>query len=171
MPAFSNIALVAVAAGTAMTAVGNIQEGNAAKKMANLQAGILEQDATQERLIAESAERDYRRGTSFMLASRRAGLAAQGVTGEGTPMLVDEDIVGEAELQALRIRTGGQAEELRIRQQAMLTRVGGRNAQSAGYVKAGSTILSGIGDAWGVYGATKIPGGSGAAAPQRSGLY
>jgi hypothetical protein len=131
MPAFTSIALGVAAAGAAVSAVGSIKAGKAQKKMA-------EQQAEFDLEAAAGRERDYRRETSFILAARRAGLGAQGVRAEGTPTLVDDSIVTESELQALRIRQGGEA-------QARILRQGGQAAQTAGYFRGGASLLSGIG--------------------------
>lgn len=131
MVALTTIALVATAAAAVVGAAAAVKSGNAQKKMANQQAEFDTQAATDR-------ERDYRRETGFILAARRAGLGAQGVRQEGTPQLVDDSIVTESEIQALRIRKGGEA-------QARITRQGGKNAETAGYWRAGSSLLSGVG--------------------------
>jgi hypothetical protein len=145
MAAFSSFALAAVAGATILNTVSSIKQGQAANKTAKAQATFEEQDGVRARQIAEAEERDFRRRASSILATRRAGAGAQGVTSDGTPALVDESVVAEAELQALRIRTGGQTDEARARQQAALTRQGGKNAQTAGYIRGGASLLQGIG--------------------------
>lgn len=140
------VAATAATVGTAVSTIGSIKSGQAQKSAAYQQADLQDQEAVRARQIAEGDERDYRRSISAMLASRRAGLGAQGVTMAGTPSDVDESIVSEAELQALRIRVGGKTAEATGRQQAALTRTGGKNATTASYYRAGSSLLSGIGD-------------------------
>ena len=152
MPAFTTIALAATAIGAGISAVSAIKQGQAQKSMANEQAKLQETEAGQATQVAAENERDYRRETAFMLASRRAGLGAQGVTGEGTPRLVDESVVTEAERQALRIREGGAREASNLKQQAKYTRAGGQAAQTAGYYRGGASLLSGIGDVGRTYG-------------------
>ena len=134
MAAFTTIALVAMAAATAVSVAGSIKQGQAQKKMADQQAAFGE-------VASKDSERDYRRDTGFILAARRAGLGAQGVRQEGAPQLVDDSIVTESEIQALRIRRGGEA-------QARITRQGGQAAQTAGYYRAGASLLSGIGNVY-----------------------
>lgn len=150
MPAFTTIALAATAIGAGVSAVSAIKAGKAQNSMAKRQAKLQDQDAATSLEVAAANERDYRRDASFTMASRRAGLGAQGVTAEGTPSLVDESMVMESELQALRIRTGGQNEASRLKQQAKFTRKGGQNAQTAGYYRAGASLLSGIGDTFSI---------------------
>lgn len=144
------IAVGAAVAGTAVSAVSAIKQGQAQKSMANEQAKLQDTEAAQALEVAAGNERDYRRESAFMLASRRAGLGAQGVRQEGTPQLVDESTVSESEIQALRIRQGGQREAANLKQQAAYTRKGGQAAATAGYYRAGASLLSGIGDVYSV---------------------
>ena len=143
------IAGVATAASAAVGAVGGIKSDQAQKKLANSQATMQEQDAARTQQIAQQQERDFRLNTADVMSARRAGLGAQGVTAEGTPALVDESVVAKSELQALRIRTGGVTDATRMQQQAALTRMGGANAETAGYYRAGASLLSGAAGAWG----------------------
>ena len=50
---------------------------------------------------------------------------------------------GERELQALRIRSGGELRSTRLEQQANLTAFAGRAARQASFFRAGSLLLSG----------------------------
>ena len=60
-------------------------------------------------------------------------------------MLVSEDFAGEVELQALRIRSGGEVRATRLEQQAQLTRFKGRQARTAGFIRGGALLVSGAG--------------------------
>ena len=137
-------------ASTAISTVGIVQQGIAANKQGKLQAGILAQQATSERLQAEAREDDFRRAQSRAFASRRAGLGASGVQqAAGSPLLVSEDFAGEVELQALRIRSGGEVRATRLEQQALLSRFAGKSAQTSSFFRGGSLLLSGAGKAFG----------------------
>ena len=134
------------AAAAVVSAVGAIQQGQAASAQGRTQAEIYRQQAERERQDAANREDDYRRGISRSLASRRALMGASGVeAGEGSPLMVSEDMIGEAELQALRIRSNGELQATRLEQQAALARAAGRNAQTAGYFRAGGSLLRGAG--------------------------
>ena len=133
-------------AGTVLSAGSAVQQGRAAKQQSKLQGGVLQQQADRDRLQAASDEEDFRRSQSRVLASRRAALGAAGIEqGAGSPLLVSEDFAGEAELQALRIRTGGEVRATRAEQQASLQRFTGRQAQTAGFIRGGSLLLTGAG--------------------------
>ena len=143
------VATVLLIAGTALAAAGTIQQGVAANKQAKLQAGVLSQQATSERQQAEAREGDFRAAQSRAFASRRAALGASGVqSATGSPLLVSEDFAGEVELQALRIRSGGEVRATRLEQQALLNRFAGKSAQTSGFIRGGSLLLSGAGKAF-----------------------
>lgn len=130
----------------ALSAAGSISQGRAGKKQAQFEAGIGEQQAGREREIAIAEEGDFRKRQSAVLAERRAAMGGSGVqTGTGTPLLAFEDFATEVELQARRIRAGGETRATRLEQEASLRRVAGRNAQTQGYFRAGSSLLSGYG--------------------------
>ena len=140
---------IALIAGTVLSAGSAVQSGVAAKGQAKLQAGVLQQQADRDRLQAASDEEDFRRNQSRVLASRRAAMGAAGVEqGTGSALLVSEDFAGETELQALRIRTGGEVRATRAEQQASLQRFAGRQAQTAGFIRGGSLLLTGAGKAF-----------------------
>ena len=77
-------------------------------------------------------------------------MGAAGVEmGTGSPLLAFGDFAAEAELQALRIRQGGETTATRLEQQAALARRGGRAAQKRGRYRAGASLLTGLGTAFG----------------------
>ncbi len=142
----TGVALAMMAAATAVSAVGSIQAGQAAKNQANVQAAIYGQQAERERQVAAANEVDFRRQQAKQMASRRAIMGASGVDpGSGSPLLVSEDFAGEIELQALRIRNGGEVSATRLDQQATLTRAAGNQDQTSSYFRAGSSLLQGFG--------------------------
>ena len=146
----ATIGLIATLGGAAISAINAVQQGQAASTQANLQAGILQQQATSDRQRAAATEADFRRRQSFSLAERRAGLGASGVDpAAGSPLLVSEDFAGEVELAALRIRTGGEVRATRAEQQATLQRFQGRAARKEGFVRGGALLLTGAGKAFG----------------------
>ena len=139
----------AIASG-ALQALGAIQKGQAAQSQANLQAGILRQQAESARLKAAADEEDFRRNQSRALAFRRAALGASGAQpAAGSPLFVSEDFAGEVELQALRIRSGGELRATRAEQQAALQRFQGRAARSAGFTRGGALLITGAGKQFG----------------------
>lgn len=140
------IAAGAALAGSGLAASGAMRQGSAASSAADFQARVLQQQAEQERRIVASSERDFRRDQSRLMAQRRAALGGSGVEGaSGSPLLVSEDFAAETELQAQRIRQGGEITANRLRDRAALVRAEGDSARSAGVLSATGSLLSGIG--------------------------
>lgn len=130
--------------GAAASAAGGISQANAQKKQARFQANVSRQQAESERLAAEESERDYRKAQSSRLAQIRASMGASGTdTSTGTPLLALADFEGETERNALRIRSGGEIRSRRLDELGGFYDSAGRNAESAGYARAGSSLLSG----------------------------
>lgn len=147
MAALSTTALM-VAGGLGL--VSGISEGNAARKQADFRAMVNDQKAASERKVSAEEEKDFRRVQSANFAERRAAMGASGVeAGTGTPLLTSEDFAAEVELQAQRIRSGGETRASRLEQEAELTRAAGKAAQRRGIVRGGSSLLGSYAKAFG----------------------
>ncbi len=137
-------------AGTAVSAISSISQGRDASQQAEFQAATQRQQATRERDVAAAEEDDFRRRQSRTLASKRATLGGAGIEGStGTPLLATKDFVTEAELQALRIRSGGETTATRLEQQALLRSAAGRSTRRRGFTRAGASLLTGFGKHFG----------------------
>ncbi len=117
--------------GTAVGALGAIRGGRAEQNAAYFNA----QAATQEARARENAQRTQ---AQRQLASIRAGVAKSGATMEGTPLAVLSESAANAEIDALNTRYSGQ------RESALYT-ARGQNARTAGYMRAGTSLLSSAG--------------------------
>lgn len=120
-------------AGSVISAAGSISAGKAQKKAAR-------QNALAARMQAEEDARRSRRQSDALLGRQRAIVAYSGTTMEGSPLLIAEDTGAEAETEVRHILQGGEA-----RASAYLK--AGSAAARAGYIDAGSTLLSGVGRA------------------------
>ena len=139
--------LMLLAAGS--QAVGSIQQGRAERKQADFQARVARQQAASEKQISADQERDYRKSQSARLAEIRASMGASGTdTSTGTPLMSLADFEGETELNALRIRRGGEIRSRRLEEQAGFLRSAGRSAQRTGFVRGGSSLLTGLATAF-----------------------
>lgn len=151
MAAFSSASIGAIAAvaSAGIGAVGAIAQGQAASKQAKFQAQLAEQQAAHARRVAAAQEGDFRHDQSRQMARRRAALGGAGIEGgTGSPLYVTSDLAGEIELNALRIRQGGEVEATRLQQQAELYRTAGKNAKRQAMFRAGASLLSGFGQAF-----------------------
>lgn len=136
-------------ASAAFQAFSAIQQAQTANQQGQFQAAVLRQQADRDRQIAAGNEADFRLQQSRVLASRRAAQGASGVDpAAGSPLLVSEDFAGEVELNALRIRSGGETRATRAEQQANLQLFAGRAKRQQSFVRGGSLLLSGAGRAF-----------------------
>lgn len=145
--AFAASAAPYVAAGSAILgAAGSIQSGRA-------QAAALNYNAATQEANAFAAERDSNAEAARLRDQNRRRLAtaanAQGATGadmaSGSPLDVFADLAGEARLDEEIIRWRGRSAGSSLRQDAALTRVQASQAKSAGYMRAATSLLGGLG--------------------------
>jgi hypothetical protein len=150
-------ATAATIAGGVISAGGAIMQGQAQAKQAKYQsavernnatiAGWQAQDATQRGQIEEQRQR---LATARLHGAQRAGMAANGVeVGAGSSLDVLMDTAQLGELDALTIRSNAEREAYGLRNQqsnltaqSALTSMAGKNARTASYISAGSTLLS-----------------------------
>lgn len=153
----ANAALAASVVSGVVGAGGAIMQGQAQAKQAKYQsavernnakiAGWQADDATKRGQIEEQRQR---LATARLRGAQRAGMAANGVEiDSGSPLDILMDTQQLGELDALTIRSNAEREAYGFRSQqgnlmaqAGLTQMAGRNAQTAGYISAGSTLLS-----------------------------
>lgn len=160
------IAVVLSAVGAATSAMGAIQQGNAQKAAADRQAQIDERNkilADQDRIrdvqTAQIAAEDKRRENRRQYAALRAAYGSSGIEMAGSPLDVLTDVSTEMALDERRIEDEGLVKNregalrmLGLQESADSSRAAGRNAKRAGYISAGSTLLSSAGSISG-YGA------------------
>ena len=119
------------AVGTGISVIGAIQGGKA-------EASSAQFNAQSARMEAESRENAQRAQAKQQLGAIRAGVSKSGATMEGTPLAVLSESAANAEIDALNTRYSGQRE-------AALYESRGRNAKTAGYMRAGTSLLSSAG--------------------------
>ena len=120
---------VASAVGTGLAVVGAIQGGKA-------DASANQFNADAARREAASREAAQRTAAQRQLGSIRAGVSKSGATMEGTPLMVLSESAANAEIDALNTRYSGERE-------GALYDSRGRNARTAGYLRAGTSLLTG----------------------------
>ena len=152
------VTTILAVAGLAMSAVGTIQQGNAAKQQglnqqaeANLQAQIRRQEAARATQVSAQQAGQYEREQSALRARARAVRAGSGtIPNVGTSLLVDQDIASEIARNKAMIEAGGAAQATRLEQDATLLGLQGSNAARSGsaartgsFFSAGATALTG----------------------------
>jgi len=129
--ALGTVGSIAGAVGTGISVIGAIQGGKAENSAAQF-------NADSARMEAQARETAQRTAAQRQLGSIRAGVSKSGATMEGTPLAVLSESAANAEIDALNTRYSGQRE-------AALYEARGRNAKTAGYVRAGTSLLTGAG--------------------------
>ena len=136
--------------GSASSAVAQQRAGDDAARQAGFESAIQQQQAERERRIAAGDEEGFRIAQARLQGDRQAQLGASGVDPTtGSPVDTGGDLAAEIELQALKIREGGQVRSTRLEQQALLTKKAGENARTRGNARAGASLLSGAAQAFG----------------------
>ena len=150
-----------IGAGIGMQAIGSIQQGMAAAQQAKAQAAMAEYNAKVAKQQAEArrAAARFEQERQAKAGERvRSGLQAQfgasgGVPSEGTPLMIEAEQVAENELENLLIGYEGEVDAMRSESQAAGFKMQSdvfssraSNARTAGFIGAGTSILSGLGD-------------------------
>ena len=138
-------------AGAAMSAVGAISQGNAARKSAEYNAAIADRNAVVATQQAAANEEAQRKIDARRMGAARAGYGASGVTSDGSVLDVLGDSIAEAELNALNIRYEGKLAAQGYGDTAASQRAAGKNAQRSGYMQAGASLLTGGSKAYDIY--------------------
>jgi hypothetical protein len=139
-------ALVLTGVGTAVSAIESYQAGKAEAAAYRYNAAIAERKGIQEEAIA-------RKRLKRLLGHQRALYAKAGVDlSEGSPLVVLADTAAEGEKEALNIRTGS-------KETANLYRFQASQAKKAGVLKAGATLLTGLGSGLSTYKISKSGSG------------
>lgn len=143
MEALPIIAAVGSALGTVVSVFGAIQQGQQASDAAEYDAKVAERNATiarqQAAADADAQQRDARR----RIGAARAAYGAAGVDVEGSPLDALEESAANAELDRQNILYRGRLREIGYQDDAAQSTYNAGQAESAGYMKAGSALLAG----------------------------
>jgi hypothetical protein len=140
---------IAMIAGAAVSAMGAIQQGNAAKGAANFNAQVAQNNAIAARQNAASSARRQEREARIRAGANRASASASGLQLMGSTLDFMEDNAMEEELDRLTIIHQGELQASGLETSAQLMRAEGRSRQRAGYMGAAGTLLKGGATAYG----------------------
>lgn len=133
-----------VIAASAVSAIGAIQQGQAAKASANYNAAIADQNAQLSRQQAQAnATQQARENYLRMGAIRAAQGHSGGEGGSGSVLDVIGDVAMQGELQKQNILYQGELQARGYGNTAALDRSQGKNAVTSSYFAAGSALLQG----------------------------
>jgi hypothetical protein len=146
------IALVAMGAGTALSAYSQYRQSQAQADAQDFNAEVMRANAQTAQTKAAYEESQYRDKARRVLSMQRLGYAKAGVDiGSGSPLDFYLDQVKQAEKEALAIRYGGDVEATSWLNKASGSEWGADQTRSAGLLTAGSTILKGAGSMYDTY--------------------
>lgn len=143
--ASSGIGSALLTAGSIIGAGSAIYQGLAARDAAEYNRGLAEIEADQEKALTGIEVERHRKDTQRLLARQRAGYAKSGVRFEGSPLLVMEETASEAALDELLLKYAGKSKYQARRAEASQYRAKGRESAYGGVMRAGSTLLTDIG--------------------------
>jgi hypothetical protein len=168
-------AVVATVIAAAVSAYAAYEAGQQQEAMAKYQSKIAKNQAQAAQNAAQVAESNHREQDRRIMAEQRALVGGSGLSTEGAPLFVMLDSAKQAELDAIRLRYGGQLQAGGFLDQAKLFQYEGRQAAQAGELAAGTTLLTGAASAAGGYARTRTPStggiGYGAASTPPPGNY
>jgi len=142
--ALATIGTIAGIGGSVLSAVGSYQQNKSVQVSAKYNARSEEMAAAADRDAASAEAEDRRRRGSAARATALAERGASNVALAGTPLLVDEDIVGEIELDAARTLHRGEAKAIGRENQARLDRASAKSYGRAAPLSAGASLLGGL---------------------------
>lgn len=129
-----------------------MQQGQQQKAYADYQSRQATADAQAERDAAEVHADKIRKAARLQASEARASLAGSGVdVGEGSAIKIDQAITRNSEEDAWSTIMTGKNRGASLDAQAQGYQIAGNNAQSASYMNAASSVLSGatqIGKGW-----------------------
>lgn len=129
-------------AGGALGAIGQLQAGDAASRAANMEADAQERAGRLSLAAGFEQGRQTRQAGRRIAGSQVAGYSAAGVdAGSGSSLLTRLESAREVELDAMKQEFAGLESDYVLRQQAALTRYGGRMAKRNATMGAIGSIL------------------------------
>lgn len=134
------ITMMAVAGG--ISAVGSIAQGQASARAAEFNARISSANARLAEQRGDTQARLIRRQGRQALGRQRAAAAASGVAMEGSILDIMADSRYQIERDALTAKFNAGVEARGQQMQASVQRTQGRQAQVAGFMRAGTELLS-----------------------------
>jgi hypothetical protein len=140
-------AIAATVIGAGVTAYGQVQQGKTANTIAQRNAQIMNRNAT---IAQQNAEFNAKLSEREALRDQRRKevKSGQGIEiYDGTNLIAFATQKWSDEINAELIRRGGRNEAANLQMKAGVTIAEGEAAESAGYMSAGGSLLTGLGSA------------------------
>jgi hypothetical protein len=138
--------IVATVAGTAVSAYSAIQAGESRAQAARYNRKVALNQAQEAKDRAAVEVQRQRQHAMQVESANRAQMGASGAVGDyGSALLVAQENALQGEMNAQVAEYTGEVEAANYMRRAQLMGMEGQQAQTAGYLTAGSTTLSGMG--------------------------
>lgn len=132
--------------GILASAAGSVAAGNQANQVAQYNAKVAENNAASARQEAGFEANLARENIRRVIGAQRAAGAASGLdTTSGTPVAVLGDTAQQGEMDVLARLYSGQAASVGFQNDARRMRAEGKAQKQAGFINAGTSLLSGFG--------------------------
>lgn len=122
-----------------------LASANSQARLASHDAQVAEQNAQLAEQQAEADAERKRRAVARALGQRRTSIGASGLTVEGSPLDLLEDLAAESELEVLGIRQQGVLRAREFRLAGRRSQLAAQGAQTQSILGAGSALSSGFG--------------------------
>lgn len=133
------------AVATAVTVVGTLQQGVAAKRAAKFNASVAKRNAEVARRNAVSAAEQQRRENYLRIGAIRANVGASGGT-RGSALDMLGDVATQGEMAVRNIFTRGAEESAGLESTASMERSRARSAMPGAALAAGGALAGGAAD-------------------------
>ena len=143
--AFQSLSTAAAIGGTVLSTVGAISAAEDKAESDRLEAKNMEAQANEQRAASQRNAEQKQKQARLVLSRQQAVSAASG--GSATdPTVLDlgADVAGEGEYQANMIQYEGEARGSSLDYGAALKRRAASNAETSGFINAGTSLLSGV---------------------------
>jgi hypothetical protein len=145
------IPMAIMAVGAAVSAVGQIRQGQAANAAAQYNAAVGENNARLAEQQAQSQAMVQERRASMQNGALKANLAANGVdVGEGSAIEILSQSAAAAEMDRQNIVYNGRMKAYSLRNGATLDLFQGNAAEQNGYMSAAGSLLQSAGKMYGM---------------------
>lgn len=141
---FPILGAIASLAGTAMSAVGSIAQGQAQKNAADAQAAALKQQATNELNAGEYQAGRKQDEINKTMSTQVALASSSGFDLTGSPTDAVASTASQGALDTGAIRWNARTAANNDKYQAKLVTQQGKSAQTAGYIGAAASAFSGL---------------------------
>jgi hypothetical protein len=143
--ALASLAVAAVSAGVG--AYASYAQAQQQQDVAKYQAKLEQNRAQAAQQQAQSASDTLREQDRRIMAQQRAIVGGEGLSMEGSPLMILMDSAEQAQLEQQRVKYGGSLQAAGLQNQAKLLRYEGAQYARAGGVTAGTTLVTGASSA------------------------